>query len=85
MIRVTIEMWPGGDSTKRYPLGHINIANIGVNADQSRGDYIVKFFGRDGRELKRNVLINGWHRLTKPVFSLVLEALTQGGYKGAKS
>ena len=81
MIRITIEMWPHGDETRKYPLGAINIANLGDSPDPGLGNYRADFFGKDGRPLpKRRTLIKGWPRLRESVFALVNEALARAGY-----
>jgi hypothetical protein len=82
MIRATIEMWPGGDESRRYPLGHINIANQCVTTVQSagrRGDYTAQVFGKSGKPI-REARVLGWPRLSRPVFALVWEVLTKAGY-----
>jgi hypothetical protein len=40
MIVCNLEMWPGGDESRAYSLGVIEIANVG--GTMTRGDYAVK-------------------------------------------
>ena len=39
MLRVTVELWPGGDETRARPLAVANVANVSHLADLS--DYSV--------------------------------------------
>ena len=40
MLRITVELWPGGDETRARPLAIANVANVSHLADVS--DYMVR-------------------------------------------
>lgn len=54
MIRVTIELWPGGDESARSTLGTMDIALVGKEANGAIGQYAVvlhkhpPYFDTDG-------------------------------------
>lgn len=52
MLRVAIELWPGGDRQNRREIGVAHIALEGLSADRSRGDYRVQI-ARARRNAKR--------------------------------
>lgn len=80
MIRVTLEMWPQGDPTRKYPLGHLDIINVGSNADRRRGSYTSRFFGKTNHQLVAQGDVADWPRLSRPVFSLLKTILEKAGY-----
>jgi len=74
-------MWPHGDPKRAYPLGSFTITNTGKSTDPKVGDYIVRFWGAAGQALpSRLCTVSNWKRLTKPVMSLVRQALEHGGF-----
>jgi len=76
-------MWPGGRSTKKYPLGEIRIINDGTGT-QARGNYVVEIYGKSKSHAIREVTIKDWPRETRPVHELVLAALIAAGYHSRK-
>jgi hypothetical protein len=79
MINVSIDMWVHGDHMETYNLGRVTITNNG-RGSKSRGDYIVRAFGRDGKPI-REALIENWPRNSRPVFELLKLGLEKMGYK----
>lgn len=81
MIRITVDMWPQGDQRKAYRLAALDIINDGTNAVPStRGNYVTRFFARNGRLTTRTSSTVDWPRTRKPVLSLVRHMLEQAGY-----
>jgi hypothetical protein len=56
---VVVELWPGGDETRREVLGQAAIANI--TPDESRASYLAAVLGSDG-ELDRVATVVGHDR-----------------------
>lgn len=77
MIRVTIELVPGGRGKPQH-LGTMLISNQSRLASVS--DYLVRFRGKLGGPLKREALVRGHRREKEPVWSLVRKALREAGY-----
>jgi hypothetical protein len=77
MLRVTIDLCPGGDTEKARPIGLILIANDGTGT-KSMGNYNValahegRHFGKKGTYKKGRV--KGFYRQMSP-YHLVLKAL----------
>lgn len=78
MIRITVDMWPGGDDRYAYRLASFDIANVGGTED--RGDYDATFYNKSGGQLRRTASIRGWARLSRPVLSLIRRILGDAGY-----
>jgi hypothetical protein len=80
MIRVTIEMIPGGTGEPRH-MGTIEIANDGTGTNES-GNYKVRLakFGQPASSWLRAVVTN-FNRKTRGPYDLLLQALvaTVGG------
>lgn len=98
MLRVTVELVPWGDETRRKTLGTMLIVNDGT-AHGARGNYDVQTFrpGRpvtgldyfqtrsDARRAARVGRVEDWPRKSRPVWELLLRALREVGYKDAVS
>jgi hypothetical protein len=76
MIMVNIEMWPGGDSARKRPIGSMTIANIGGSSE--RGDYRVRLMKSPEYAKTAGVWksgkVEGFRRHFGP-FDLLLQAL----------
>jgi hypothetical protein len=83
MVVVTIEMWPGGDEGKKYPIGQVTLTNDGTG-DSVAGNYeaIVShggcYFGRPGAY--RSGKVRGFARALSP-YHLLARALAACGIK----
>lgn len=73
MIVCKLEMWPGGDARRAYPLGTVEIANVG--GTESRGDYDVRLHRRDGRGIWRRASVSGFPRKALGAYDLLMRAL----------
>lgn len=72
MIKVTIELIPGGTGTP-IKLGEIEIANDGYGT-QTRGDYYARAYDKGGRLWKRGTTYN-FPRKKLLVFDLLYRIL----------
>ena len=95
MIRVTIEMLPGGDGSKARTIGLIEIANTGQGDLDGRMDYRVKltktppFRGALKDRWRGGAFVDddeciiaevpGFHRVKRGSYDLVLRALLACG------
>lgn len=61
MIRITIELLPGGDESKARPLGAIGIANDGTGT-KALGNYDVVLLHSNGKEAWRTGRVEGFPR-----------------------
>jgi hypothetical protein len=65
MLRVTVEMWPGGDSSRARTLATIDLANVSNLEELS--DYRVEETDEHGRKTNTLVLnherARGWRKL----------------------
>lgn len=81
MLRVTIELIPRGDESRKKHLGTVEISNDGTG-DTRRGNYAVRLakFGRPTHEWMRGV-VRGFDRVKKGPYDLLLQCLvaTVGG------
>lgn len=69
MLKVKIELWPGGFADARRTLEEIEITNIHLDTETNHADY------RISRNYKKaGDLILNWDR-SRPVTELVTEAL----------
>lgn len=75
MIRVTIELIPRGDESKKKNLGVVEIANDGEGT-QTHGNYMVRLakFGKPTHTWIKGV-VNNFPRKTKGPYDLLLQAL----------
>ncbi len=75
MIRVTIEVLPGGDATLRRHVGTIEIANDGTGNEES-GNYSIRLskFGNPGQTWIRGV-VRGFDRIRRGPYDLLLQCL----------
>lgn len=55
MIKVTIEIWPGGDGSRRRTLATAVIHNNGCGSPWL-GIYLFKLFGKDGRKMREGAV-----------------------------
>lgn len=79
MIRVYVELWPGGFRSGKTELAGLDISNISDLAPVS--DYRVRVSGVDGRRIpKRDCEVHGHRRNREPVLTLVHKALEEAGY-----
>lgn len=80
MIRVTIELWPKGDASRKRTLGWIDIANDGSSDSDDIGNYkgtlYAEYTGPGGRKAR----VMQFHRRRQSVFSLVGAFLKQWGH-----
>lgn len=78
MIVCRIEMWPGGDQSRAYDLGCVEITNEG--GTESHGDYAVRLTKsarlskRPGTAWKRGAVLR-FPRLRLGAYDLLLRAL----------
>lgn len=78
MIRVTVDLVPGGWGDP-ITLSTVLIDNRSHLAPIS--DYRVRIVGKDGRMLrKRESMVRGHARKSKPVLTLIRRALQEAGY-----
>lgn len=80
MINIDIDMHPFGSKANQYALGRITITNDGASPDPKCGNYIVRAFSKDGRQI-REARVDNWARLSRPVFELIKAGLEAMGYK----
>ena len=74
MIVVKLELWPGGDGSRRKLLGTMNISNIG--GTKKRGRYAVFVCGAQGHPLvDGTTTLTDYPRLRHHPWVLVLRAL----------
>lgn len=79
MIRVSIELWKGGNPNDRVFLGGMDICNIGGSA--TRGNYKIYQLDNNQRRQRRAVPdITNYPRNAVSVFNLVTLALRQLGW-----
>lgn len=75
MIRVTIEMLPRGDESKKRHMGTVDIANDGTGTDGT-GNYKVRLSRMDSpTRAWKSGAIKGFNRLTRGPHDLLLLAL----------
>lgn len=86
MIRVLVEMWPGGSEERKRVLGEAFITNVGGNT--TTGDYEVKLMKSAEYATKPGVWkrgrVDGFPRQRLGPWDLLLRALvaTVGGRNG---
>lgn len=79
MIRVTVELIPGGLGEPQH-LNTVTISNqTGVGRTRV-ADYRVRVFNKRRTATARGGVVTGHHRLTEPVLTLVRKALEEAGY-----
>jgi hypothetical protein len=74
MIRVTVEILPGGFETGKRTLGVMHIAND-ASGDRFTGNYNVRMFGVNGLRQMGATRIEGFKRTSGHAWELVHEAL----------
>lgn len=77
MLRVTIEMIPGGDERQCRTIGSIEISNVSGLAPVS--DYVATLYGGDGNEQSR-CSVSG-HARSRGWQVLLVRVLGAFGYK----
>lgn len=89
MLRVTVQLVPGGLGGPVRTLAVAEIANVGGGAE--RGDYDARFYGGEPfadyerigpDDLKNTSKVNGYARRTRNVWDLVTLALKGAGFGG---
>lgn len=78
MLRVTIELWPGGLEEYRQEIGRMDIYNDVMRfhpAHPRRGNYGVRLWRKGFRSVRREGEVNDWPRLSKDVWLLVKQAI----------
>lgn len=75
MIRVTIEVLPGGDASRKRHLGTIDIANDGTGS-MEEGNYSIRLskFGNPSQTWLRGA-IRGFDRIRRGPYDLLLQSL----------
>jgi hypothetical protein len=75
VIRVTVELLPKGDESRKRHIGSIEIANDGTGT-ALKGNYMVRLakFGRPEATWKRGAVI-GFARQSQGPYDLLLKAL----------
>lgn len=79
MIRVTIELVPFGDETKKEPVGVLEISNA-LTGSSELGDYIYALEGKRWREvppIHKGGRIKEWPRSKKNIWALVHAILSK--------
>lgn len=82
MLRVTVEVVPGGDDRRAEKIGSIEIENVADLEEvplEEVPDYVAVLFGGDGREHNR-CSVSG-HRRSDGWQMLVVRVLGAFGYK----
>lgn len=79
MIRVTVELIPGGVGEPQH-LGTMLISNQTGVGRARVADYLVRMLSKRKIETLRGGVVRGHHRLTEPVWVLVRKALQEAGY-----
>ena len=68
MIKVTVELWPGGSKENKRLLGELNIANVGpIEGDRHHYEAWIEGHSADAVELA--------HERSQSVWLLIWEAL----------
>jgi len=81
MIRVIVEMWPGGDRKRKRQLASFDVYNDGQHPEHpAKGNYVGRFYGREEQVLQRDCRVENWSRLKRPVLSLIRAVLRKAGY-----
>lgn len=75
MLYARLELWPGGDRSRRKVLGHVTISNDGTSGDPRRGDYAAQVYGDGGRRQLEEAHVFGFPRLRLTGWDLLLRAL----------
>lgn len=69
MIRVTVEMWPGGDQSKKYEIARVDVSNVSDLAEVSDyGTYAVVGKDRFAGGVEKHRRSDGWAALLTRVF-----------------
>ncbi len=74
MVRVTVEMLPHGDESKRYLLGVADIANDGTGTI-THGNYVSSFRYKD--RVWATLVVRGFPRKSRNVWYLLYECLRE--------
>ena len=77
MIKITVEVLPGGNYLKRKTIGHGFIINTGEGTPRS-GYYTAEFYGEfDGERdmVRKKSIVSDFDRMNRDVWDLLKEAL----------
>jgi hypothetical protein len=77
MIKITVEVLPGGNYLKRKTIGHGFIINTGEGTPRS-GIYTAEFYGElvvDRNTTKKKAIVTDFDRMNRDVWELLKEAL----------
>jgi hypothetical protein len=73
MLRVLIELWPGGDSSRAKSIGEAEIVNVGGDAET--GDYHVRLLRGSDRQTWKTGRVIGFRRLERGAWELLYRAI----------
>lgn len=88
MLRITIELWPGGDPARKQTLHVADIYNTLTTPDNSTGDYGARFYRKgpikDGLLYRPKPIrvagVKSFPRLRKNAWHLLAQVLLAAGY-----
>ena len=80
MLRILIELVPGGDESRARVLGALGVANDATGT-RARGNYEVVVMDKVGRKFKE-FRIENWPRQAKSVWQFVRHIFNTGFGKG---
>jgi hypothetical protein len=63
MLRVKVEVWPGGDESQSFVIGTLTAANVGGEEKDQFGHYEC-FMTWDGGRERRDCTVGGHRRMT---------------------
>ena len=76
MIKVIVELWPGGFEELKERIGELDIYNDGQHpAHPKRGNYGVRMYRRNSRRVRRTGEVLDFPRQSKDVWHLIKRAL----------
>lgn len=73
MLVITIEVWPGGDKAKAYPIG-TGVIGL-VSGTPTRGNYATYFSAKDGKSMWKRGEVYDFPRKKLLVWDLLYRAL----------
>lgn len=76
MIVVKVEMWPGGDKSRKRSLGSMSIANVSGN--DKLANYIYELYGAKGITMNSGNIMH-YPRKRLHVFNLLYRILVDAG------
>jgi hypothetical protein len=76
MIKIIVEVWPGGFEEIKYRIGEMDIVNEMTHPDHPRrGNYGVRLYRRGSRMIRRTGEVCDHPRRSKDVWHLVKQAI----------